>query len=506
MIRVPLLHFLSLFFLVNLFSSIVYAENDKLNIKFLLTNGDWYGAYSGGIKTGHIFNKAELVNALGHQAIKNTIKINVVMKDGDEYYFTKIHYILTFKIESPQSLIHSLQVISRGSSATKKDMLNSNYKEKDTTHINANLIEGNIFRVITTINGIQTERNQVVPNILLENVFAAQILATKNSAIGTKTKKAPVFFDFTDNSIAQGYSEVIGKTSFIKNGKETESFIIKEHDLTEDYKGGIYAFSRISPQGDLLSFDVGGINFRKELEEIATDIDYTELPFIFNDLPLEKPIKDYQLAKSIVFKIRGENLVGSVVKSKNQVIEIISPSEAIVTVTKKPIPSKRETIDLSNYLKETSKYPFNDGFVKQINPISRDSALSDSEKVKKLVNFVYDYIEYEEIDSSTLKDIITLKRGDCTEYAQLFIALARLNSIPAMEVGGLIYNYDDNAPAFSAHAWVEVFIDGDFKQVDPGWNEFDINVTHLEMNDQYIALGLDAKIEVDSVKYYPPNY
>ena len=73
MIRVPLLHFLSLFFLVNLFSSIVYAENDKLNIKFLLTNGDWYGAYSGGIKTGHIFNKAELVNELDHQALKNAL-------------------------------------------------------------------------------------------------------------------------------------------------------------------------------------------------------------------------------------------------------------------------------------------------------------------------------------------------------------------------------------------------------------------------------------------------
>ena len=52
------------------------------------------------------------------------------------------------------------------------------------------------------------------------------------------------------------------------------------------------------------------------------------------------------------------------------------------------------------------------------------------------MNFVYNYIEYEEIGSSTLKDIITLKRGDCTEYAQLFVALARLNSIPAMEVGG----------------------------------------------------------------------
>ena len=168
MTRVTLIYFSSLFFLVNLFSSVVHAEVDKANIKFLLTNGDWYGAYSGGIKTGHLFDKAELVNELGHQAFKNTTELDLVMKDGDEYYFAKMQYIFTFKIESPQSLIHSTQVISIGSFATKEDMLNSNYKEKDTTHINANLIEGNIFRVITTINGIQTERNQVVPSILLE--------------------------------------------------------------------------------------------------------------------------------------------------------------------------------------------------------------------------------------------------------------------------------------------------------------------------------------------------
>ena len=84
MIRVTLLYFSSLFFLVNLFSSVVHAEVDKANIKFLLTNGDCYGAYSGGIKTGHLFDKAELVNELGHQAFKNTTEFDLVMKEGDE--------------------------------------------------------------------------------------------------------------------------------------------------------------------------------------------------------------------------------------------------------------------------------------------------------------------------------------------------------------------------------------------------------------------------------------
>ena len=77
--------------------------------------------------------------------------------------------------------------------------------------------------------------------------------------------------------------------------------------------------------------------------------------------------------------------------------------------------------------------------------------------------------------------------GDCTEYAQLFISLARLNGIPAREVSGLAYNYIDDNPMFYGHAWAEVWINGRWKEVDPGWNEFHIDATHVKLTEDYFS-------------------
>jgi transglutaminase-like putative cysteine protease len=91
-------------------------------------------------------------------------------------------------------------------------------------------------------------------------------------------------------------------------------------------------------------------------------------------------------------------------------------------------------------------------------------------------------------------------KGDCTEYAQLFVALARLNGIPAREVGGLVYNYSDKLPQFSGHAWAEVWMGDGWREVDPGWNEFNIDATHLRLSDSYFTdLGsLNERIELVS--------
>ena len=93
--------------------------------------------------------------------------------------------------------------------------------------------------------------------------------------------------------------------------------------------------------------------------------------------------------------------------------------------------------------------------------------------------------------------IIDQKLGDCTEYAQLFISLARLNGIPAREVSGLAYNYIDDNPMFYGHAWAEVWINGRWKEVDPGWNEFHIDATHIKLTDDYFS---DVEFLVDFLR------
>lgn len=73
------------------------------------------------------------------------------------------------------------------------------------------------------------------------------------------------------------------------------------------------------------------------------------------------------------------------------------------------------------------------------------------------------------------------QRGDCTEHSALFAALARAAGLPTRPVVGIAY-----WPAgggFGWHAWNEVWAAGQWRQVDPTWDQPIADVTHLKLAD-----------------------
>jgi hypothetical protein len=57
-------------------------------------------------------------------------------------------------------------------------------------------------------------------------------------------------------------------------------------------------------------------------------------------------------------------------------------------------------------------------------------------------------------------------RGDCTEYADLVVALARANGLPARMVGGYVSDRDLAPRPRDYHNWAEVYLDGGWRVVD----------------------------------------
>lgn len=57
-------------------------------------------------------------------------------------------------------------------------------------------------------------------------------------------------------------------------------------------------------------------------------------------------------------------------------------------------------------------------------------------------------------------------RGDCTEYANLVVALARANGLPARMVGGYVMDRDSVTSPEAYHNWAELFLDGAWRIVD----------------------------------------
>ncbi len=87
------------------------------------------------------------------------------------------------------------------------------------------------------------------------------------------------------------------------------------------------------------------------------------------------------------------------------------------------------------------------------------------------------------------REVLSAGKGDCTEHALLFVALARAAGIPARGVHGLVYAaYGDGVHALYWHAWAEVRAGDEWIAVDPTFGQPVADATH-------IALGRGMRVD-----------
>ncbi len=90
------------------------------------------------------------------------------------------------------------------------------------------------------------------------------------------------------------------------------------------------------------------------------------------------------------------------------------------------------------------------------------------EIVKKLYGYVIDNLEYGGLFEEEFGAVQALaqKKGDCTEYSDLFVALCRAKGLPARVVTGYTIRFDNIPPK---HHWTEVYFE------NLGWVPFDVS-------------------------------
>jgi len=97
---------------------------------------------------------------------------------------------------------------------------------------------------------------------------------------------------------------------------------------------------------------------------------------------------------------------------------------------------------------------------------------------KRISRWVSEYLKAtSDVPFGTAKEALNLKKGDCTEHAVLFAALARAAGIPTKVCLGLTYT---NIGAFLYHAWPEVYV-GKWVPIDPALGQMQVDATHLKM-------------------------
>ena len=122
-------------------------------------------------------------------------------------------------------------------------------------------------------------------------------------------------------------------------------------------------------------------------------------------------------------------------------------------------------------------------------------ATGDGAKADALTRFVHGFLRYE--DSTTPRsvfDSVRTRRGDCTEFADLYTTLARAAGLPAHTVVGLAYRPSTagDAGEFALHAWNEVAVDGRWRGVDPTWGQTRLDATHMPIQAEDVLAAAAA--------------
>ena len=240
---------------------------------------------------------------------------------------------------------------------------------------------------------------------------------------------------------------------------------------------------KVDQQGNTLSVTLGdGLELRLEAEELARNADYSEDLFLDGLAFIDKPLGDPAKIKELVVEVLGEN-ASKVPDGHRQSFTYNEKTRSYTLKTGRAYgkPSKVTPEEIKENLKETIDYPVRHPKIIELTKNAIGDAQAPQEKITRLVSFIKEFIKDEHIFGlRSVFDILSDRRGDCTEHALLFTTLARAAGIPARQVSGLLYMGDD-VLSFGGHVWNEVVIDGQWRSVDPILGQLEIDATHIRL-------------------------
>ncbi len=131
-------------------------------------------------------------------------------------------------------------------------------------------------------------------------------------------------------------------------------------------------------------------------------------------------------------------------------------------------------------------------------PDSITQLSSVEEKVRSIHSFVENSLEYHTAFGEDLgaNKALNTGKGDCTEYADLMVALCRTQNIPARRVSGFTIKEGNNIVnqifKSSNHAWLEVFFEKyGWIPFDPTHSDGSSLTTFDNLQNKYIYFQID---------------
>jgi len=239
-----------------------------------------------------------------------------------------------------------------------------------------------------------------------------------------------------------------------------------------------------------------GPGFKLLLEEKTLAQDQSQgVPDLYrlSRVPIDKPIMDATRTTRLILEVDGLSADVDITDARQsrdgKRLEIRRLGWD--ALPKEPL----SEADRTRWLRTT---PFVDHQSKSVQALLRSIRKSvGEERVRSLSSAVHQAISYTLATAPlSASQILAEAKGDCTEYSLALVALLRADGIPAREVSGLAYAGDGYGFAF--HAWAEAYVDGRWVALDPTWNQYPIDATHIALSrdDPSPILGMLGGVSI----------
>jgi hypothetical protein len=459
-----------------------HIQEDAFFIQFVEKSlgTDWYGIYIQDNKVGYLKSTSDREKGLNGTIYKIQLSGIIQNPSRVETDKIKIHMVAIFRSQPPFSMIC---IIDR---MIHKDDISET-------------------RIIRTAKGYEariTQGRETSSHMIgsfeysLKDYAAVQRWTTQDPKEGAEIKYP--YLNLETLTLEEKTSRIMGIHNTIISGVKTSYY-----DVVSTDSDGLEVKEKFGVDGRPYRIILGGIfECRLEPKSLATNMDAPVGLFVKNTVPVNKPLGDPKTVT--LLKLFVDKKSGVLLKNASGQSVKYTQADDSVTVTLNysggyQMKATAEQIEknLAAAIHVPIVYP-------KIIRLTRDavgSARTPAQKVNRLVNFVYQYIEDDyTANPLTLMDIIAKRKGDCSEHAKLFTAMARALGIPCRTVRGLVY-LGDESQEFGLHAWNEVVIDGIWVPVDPTWGQTLVDATHIrfpmDISEEWQIMAAIPKMKIE---------
>ena len=437
-----------------------HTPEDRFFVQFMEKNfgTDWYGIYLQKHKVGYLKSTAARETGPHGNRYKIQLSGTVQILSEAEIDEIKIESIAAFSALPPFSLVlYADRMIHKDDFSEVKIMRVPEGYQAEITR------------------GKEIESRFMGPlDYTLKDYTAVQRWITRKPADGGEMEYPHLVLETL--TLERNISRIIGIHESLTAGVKTIFYDV----LTTDAHG-LDVKEVFGADGRAYSIVLGGLfECRLEPRALATRIDKTIDLFLRNTVYIDRPLGHSETMT--LLKLSLDNSSGKLLgNAPGQSITRNRANGSIgITLNPKGDPLVKATEEeIKKNLAATLDIPAYHPTVIGLAQHAVDGVDTVSEKVSRLVEFVEQYIQDDyTANPLTLMDIIEKKKGDCSEHAKLFTAMARALGIPCRTVGGLVY-LGDAYQAFGLHAWNEVVMEGVWVPVDPTWGQTAIDATHI---------------------------